>query len=304
MKTILKENKILIIIYVIMFIIISLGVFEYQNEYGYKKRIEAKNYLITMCKEQEKQDNYVESNFCSNVQNMEIKMDDTITTFFNILFTKSLYYLCIIMPLFIIICSINKWHKYIKNGVIKNFLMRQKYSELIKTQFLKCYKQILLFLGFILLIFIISFFISHHFDYSNALMNGGLVERDFYTNMPYSFILFLIVLALNYALYINIALISCRFNKNYYVCILVSYLTWMAIDIIIEIFIGGVILTSLFKIKSSVRQVFNLLALYTSWSNKEALIQLFLSLFLVLISFLIVYIVYRKKEKVVIASEK
>lgn len=307
MKKFLKENKIAIVVYIVMLILIGLGVREYNREYGYQKRIEQRENTIEKCQQFDYSELAIEErelvkNACEKIKNEEVKMDDTITTFFYILYTKKLYYLHLIIPIMIIICAIKKWHTFMKNGVVKNTLTREKYSKCLKREFLNSYKQVAVFLGFILLIFLISFIISGHFDYTEALSYGGLVEHDFYNTMPYSLIIFFIILGLSYFMYINISLISAKYNKNYYVCVIISYLIWLALNILVEVLIGGY-LCRLF-LKLPIGQTFSLLALYVTWTTKEQLIQLGLTLTLTILSFVVLYLVYRKKEGVIMACEK
>ena len=307
MKKFFKENKIAIVVYIVMLILIGLGVREYNRDYGYQKRIEQHKNTIEKCQQYDystltREERELIVNACQELENKEVKMDDTITTFFYILYTKKLYYLHLIIPILIIICSVKKWHSYIKNGVIKNTLTREKYSKCLKKEFLDSYKQVAVFLGFILLIFLISFVISVHFDYTEALSFDGLVEHDFYKTMPYSLIMFFIILGLSYFMYINISLISAKYNKNYYVCVIVSYLIWLALNILVEVLIGGY-LCRLF-LKLPIGQTFSLLALYVTWTTKEQLIQFGLTLTLTILSFVALYLVYHKKEGVVMACEK
>ncbi len=304
MKKFLKENKIAIVVYIVMLILIGLGVSEYNREYGYKKRVEQHENLLKKCEEYDysTEGHEIMEKVCERTKNEEVKMDDTITTFFYILFTRKLSNFHLIIPIFIMICAIKKWHSYMRNGLIKNTLTREKYSKCLRKGFLDSYKQVAVFLGFIFLIFIISFFISGHFDYTEALSYDGLVRHDFYNTMPYALIIFFIILGLSYFMYVNIALISARYNKNYYVCIIISYLIWLALDILVEVFISGYLLWKVFKINTN--GTFSLFSIYDSWTTKEQIIQLGLTFTLAVISFIILYLVYRKKEGVVMANEK
>lgn len=63
--------------------------------------------------------------------------DDTITTFYTILTSKELFYISLIIPIIIMACSIESFHKKIKNGTIKNELMREKYSKVLSNSFIK-----------------------------------------------------------------------------------------------------------------------------------------------------------------------
>lgn len=310
MKLFLKENKLLIVIYFFMFVLIVFGVSEYQKGYGYQKQLKRYEEFIEQCDEYDylsstEEEQELMSKVCEEYKkNKEekIKKKDTITIFFYILTTRVLSNIYLVVPLFIMICSVKKWHNYMKNGAIKNMLTREPYYKTIKKSFLNAYKQIFVFLGFIIIIFGISYLISGHFDYTEGLSYDGLVNHDFYNTMPYSLIIFFVILALSYFMYINIALICTKYNKNYYVCVIVSYLLWLALDILVEVIIGGYILWVFFKINTG--QTFSLFALYDSWTVKEQFIQLSLTLILALISFIAVYLVYRKREGVVIASEK
>lgn len=286
MKLFLKENKILIIVYIVMFILIGLGVYEYQRNYGYQKRLEYHEHAIKSCEEfdystKSEEEQEFMKNVCDRYKNEEVKTDDTITTFFKILDTKALSSLHLIIPLFIIICSLKKWSNSVKKITL--------YKKI-----LNCYKQVLIFLGFIVLIFGICYLLSGHFDYNNVL-EFNVVSNNFYTTMPYSLLVFFLILALNYILYINISLIVAKYSKNFYLSVLESYIIWLILIFINYVMICSVILNYYLKISIN-GDAFNLFDFYAMSTFDVLLAQLGATFFLTGITFIIIFLVYHNKN--------
>lgn len=275
MKKFFKENKILIIVYIIMFVLIGFGVYEYQKDHGYKKRVEYHERILKQCEDYDyrtktEDEQEFMKGVCERTQSEEVKMDDTITTFFDLLDTKSLSYFYKLIPLFIIVCSLSR-------------LSRTKKS-------LKCYKQALVFLGFILLIFGISFIISGHFDYRLAL---NYEDNNFYTTMPYSILVFFLILALNYVFYINLSLIVAKYSKNIYFSIFITSIIWLVLVLFIYVIVGALLFGFYFNL--SLSESFSLLDIYSMIEFESLLGQLGVSLILAIGSFTVFYLSYRKK---------
>lgn len=288
MKLFLKENKVLIIVYLIMLILVGLGVNEYNKEYGYEKRVEQKKLYIKRCQEVDfstmtLEEQELMTRTCEKNKNEEVQMDDTITTFFGILNTKAVHYISFIVPLFVIICSIKKWSSYLRNS--KNSLTKEEFMKNV----LKVYKQIITFIGFIFLIFVISFIISRHFDYSQVIN-----IQDFYQHLPFSLIMFFLVLVMNYGFYINIAIISTKYSNKPITCILISYFLWLLIAIFLSIILGIFIFDNLLRIK--IGETFNIVNLYNMNCFKDVLLQLVISVILFMVSYILLLCIYRYKK--------
>ena len=83
MKKFFKENKILIIVYIIMFVLIGFGVYEYQKDHGYKKRVEYHERILKQCEDYDyrtktEDEQEFMKGVCERTQSEEVKMDDTI----------------------------------------------------------------------------------------------------------------------------------------------------------------------------------------------------------------------------------
>ena len=298
MKLFLKKNKIAIVVYIVMVILIGLGVSDYQKENEYQKRLEYQERALKDCEEYDySTESEIMESVCERIKNEEVKKDDTLTVFLKILGPRVMF-LNLILPLLIIACSIKKWHSYMKNGIIKHFLIRKKYSQILKQIFCDCYKYILIFLSFIFLTFIISFIISGHFEYLDLI---SYVKEEFYDLLPYSLIVMFLNLVINYFIYINIALITTKYNKNYYVCVLMSYLFWLISFLLIDVVIIRFLLMEVFSIP--IDKSFNLFDIYFPSSISNMLLQLIIFAIVALLSFIILLFVYRKKERLTIKSQ-
>jgi len=303
MKIFFKKNKYAIIVFSLLLVWISFAIGIYIKEYGYETIFNAREKIIEKCADIDFVKNPEMVEMCREWVNLDIELDDTFTAYYTVMFSRAMYYFSLIAPILIIVCSVKNFHNDIKYGNIKNKLIREKYSRVMYKSIVNCYKNIFVVILVLILALIMCYFVSGHFDYSNALALGQTTFSEwFFINLPYSYIMYLLVIIFNYILYINIALMFTKYNKNIFVCIIASYLTWLAIDIVAEIIITRYVLFMRFGYWSD--DAMNLLAIYTWTPDSWNLIQILFALALAIFSFILVLFSYRKKEVIVIASEK
>lgn len=305
----IKENKVTFIIFLLVIFWLILGICEYVNDYGWNTRMNALENQVELCYK----NNYIshESEFfrstCTDYIELYSKptkkdiMDDTFTGFFTILSTNKLYYISLIFPLLIMICSIEHFHKKFKNGFIKNEITRDSYFKVLKKSVISCYLRSFVFVLLILFVCLLAYFICGHFNYEQRLFLFPTYEW-FYTNLPISIIIYFLNIIFQYLFYVNIAFIFVKNNKNIFVCVILSYLCWLIIDIILELIIARYILFFLFDIWLG--DTFNLFSIYV-WDLRDGdLLKFYISIVLFFLSFLVLCLKYRNKEKVVISCEK
>lgn len=185
-------------------------------------------------------------------------------------------------------------------GFYKNKLTRITYLQYLKKVLKKAYQCIWIYPVWILILFLISYLISGHFNYQNSIINP--IDEFYIQNfLPFIFI-FLLNIMLNSIFYVHLSLLPIRKNHNYIVSVFASYILFIIWDIISEILIG----TILFELVLNISQTSNLFSLFNYWvydgiSNLG--IYIGINILYVVISFLIFYVIYSNKEKVVISSE-
>ena len=176
--------------------------------------------------------------------------------------------------------------------------MREKYSKVMLKSFIKSYKKVFLFIGVLLIVLFVSFLISGHFEYHEGV-NSYRENLGIYEILP----VFFINIFLHYIFYMNIALVMCKRNRNFFVAIILSFLTWLGCAIVTESIIHKYILFNIFKLKFSA-DTFNLLAIYAWRIEDGVLLPFYLSILLCCLSFVWLWLTYRKKESVVFACEE
>lgn len=308
MKLFIKGNKITILVIILLIIWFSFGIGTYIKEYGYEARLKMVDVTIDKCNDLDYESDAFLKKVCvdavnikNNPQRNEI-MDDTLTAFYVILTSPQMFYISLIMPLLLMISAIEKFHKKLKNGFIKNELSRMKYSKVLNNNFLEAYKKIFLFIGILLIVLFISYLISGHFVYHE---NVNCYEENLwiYKSYPLYLIIYFINIALHYVFCMNIALCICKKNKNVFLTIIISFLIWLTLDILTEVILTVYVLPDIFNVYLNIDS-FNLFAIY-AWRIKDGnLLPFYFSIVLFALSFLWLFITYRKKESVVIASER
>lgn len=308
MRLFIKKNKITILVIILLGVWFSIGISTYVKEYGYKARLEGVDYGVERCKEVDwENDSFLKAaceNFFETQNNSDrIKLtDDTLTAFYIIVTSAPMFYISLIIPVLVMLCAVENFHKNLKNGYIKNKLARAKYSSVIIKSFWNSYKKIFLFMAVLLVVLFASYLISGHFVYHESV-NCYEENLWIYKNFPFYLIIYFINIFLNYIFYMNIAFCMCKRNKNMFIAVILSFLIWLAIDIFTEIILTGYIFGGLFKIKLSA-DAFNLFAIY-AWRMRDGDMLIFCcTIILTILSFVALWLTYRKKESVVIASEK
>jgi len=168
---------------------------------------------------------------------------------------------------------------------------------------LNCYKPIIIFPVILLFLYLLCFIYSGHFDTSWAVQ----FEYNMYLSFWYksNLILFLIIYFLSIFIYtislLNIGLIISRKNHNLIVVTIESFLLFIAIDIIIELFFG-IVLSRLLGNGFSSR--LNILNFFNVGYATTILEMILYSTLFVIMTFIVLIIVYNNKEKFIIDIEK
>lgn len=111
-------------------------------------------------------------------------------------------------------------------------------------------------------------------------------------------IMYLINTIIHSILYCNISLCIVRKKHNYFIATILSYLTFIAIELILELGISSIIFGNLLKMNlSTIVSIFNVLAFNDGYGIFSPLI---IPLIMLFISYIILYFMYKNKEKLVI----
>lgn len=308
----MQKNNLKIQLLLSTIIFVGLVVFEIWSAFDfynlYKDNKKAYNNLIVEC---EKGQIDISKEACQSIiQKGEPVVPDTISFFFIVIMNTGLDKLQLIAPLLIIIIASYTFYRKYKTSFYKNELIRTSYKKYLKDAYLKALKSIWLFPLSLLILFIVCYLLSGHFNLDKTLSywSEGSIPisishiRNF---VPFIFI-YIFNIILNSWFYVNLALIPIKKNFNLVVSNLSSYILFLFCDIFLEVIVGVIIFEKYLKIHHA-SNIFNL---FNYWVYDGIIEVSSLTIFTIynlgiaIISFIILYIIYRDKEDVIIESEK
>lgn len=206
------------------------------------------------------------------------------------------------VPLLVIFPIIYKLSEEFRSKYIKNYLQRNEYKEYIKSIIKKSYKYILiipiLLLSFAVVASIYSKFnFDPRYDIALSRLSG---EIGVHYNNPYFYISYVLIILLNMGIYINIGLIILRKNKNFFVALIESFVA-IYVFLCFTFIIIGLGVQNIFNASA---ESLNLLEIYT-WSNINNIsLYLIVNVIYFIVSFTLVVIAYKNKEKFIKECEK
>ena len=231
--------------------------------------------------------------------------NDPIILYYDIISTY-LYSIQNIAPLFIIIPIIYQFHQELHTGYIKNCLTRTSYNKYMLKNYLKNISK-----SMILPLFVILLMIFCCIKLNSTSFGSGADMYNHYASpeIEYGYkigrfmLTYIVVIAIDSIFYVNLGLIYCRKKLSYAVTVVLSYLTFIGLEFMGECIIGGIILARLLDIHYT-QDYFNLFNIWIYDGIHNLGLFLLYHLFLLISSTLIVYLLYRKKEGVLIECEK
>ena len=240
--------------------------------------------------------------FCKEVEKTPPYKIDFYSMFYST-YSQGYNFMIFIIFLLIIISSIRVVCPFLKNNILKNTLTRESYKKVIIKLFANAYKPALLLPFLTIVAFIICFIFTGNFDYNNAVQgnyvswNASSLKSPFLFMITYILRIFIISL-----IYINISLLVCKKNHNFVVATILSYLCFIATEIILEVVFNTLIFTVL--LKSGFGVVLNILAIFTLFDQYGLAYSVLVPLIFFIITAIFVYIEYKDKEKLMIECEK
>ena len=292
MKKIIKNNYLILIVSVLLFIygFISVSSFLNDRPKTLKSAIEQQKYICLL----ENTEDYCDTN------NIEIKNRDTFSTFMYIVNMSDIStFMTLGSPLFVIILSSFYFHKYFRKGYFKNSINRIGYKKTIINIYLKLLKCTLILPIFIILMFVVSYTISGNFDFELGVkLYGSIGLNSYYAKIwPIFMLSYILIFFLHGIFWINISVFNIKHNKYLIVSIIVSYIEFFLLAVIIEL-IGS----SLFQ-TTKYLEYFNLFNMWL-FHNVTILGVLLETFIYVGVTSLMVYFAYKNKEKVLEEIDK
>lgn len=292
-----KKNSLLIASFLILLIILLFSFFKFRDEKrDYEETLEEN---IQFCLDNDYIGTEYES-FCLENLSDNNKID-FFTAFANVV-SRGFRTIATTLFLFIAIPCLWNTCKYLRNKVIKNDLTRMNYKKIRYNLFKEAYKSVLI-LPLIVIIGIIlcyiltgSFSADYSIQYRTAIWSAKTLGKPF---------LFLVAYVLNMIftsiIYVNICLAVARKYHNYFVALILSFLCFIGIEAFLEIVIGGILFTSIFKSDASI--IFNIMNMMTFNDSFGILPVISFSCAMAIISTIVVFLLYKNKEKLVIDCE-
>lgn len=299
MKNYFIKNKVLISVSMVLII---LGFVSVSNVNKELKQIE-KSYYNTATDCKENPDNY-NKEYCSNFSGNFIKID-TFTVFFNIIGFQDIRLLQVFAPLFVIIVSIWDFNMRLKSGFFKNILTRKKYIDYIKEETAKAWKYSLLIPVFLLFLFICSLILSGNFNINETIKEypGYLfISSNLVKILPYFMFTFFATLIMHGIFWVNIGLIVSKKSRSLVGAIVASFLVFITMMIVSEVFVGGLLFNQILGIKVATFY-FNFASIWTYEGISKIYLVLLYGVFLATSSSYFVYMTYKNEEEVVILNE-
>lgn len=229
--------------------------------------------------------------------------NDAILIFFSINM-QYFWVLQILFPLFVIVPSVWNFNQKMNSGFVKNCLMRQNYKKTMISYYKDALKSVLIFPIFFAFLFILCCILANGIKFGSSI---ELYERLATTLSDYAgeWQAFTITYFLNIFLYgifyVNLSLICCRKKANKAISIVLSFITYISLELFINLFCG-LFFSRLLNIHNTIN-LFSLTGV-VMYDDVKLCHTIIYAISLVIISSIILYNTYKNEEKVLIEYEK
>lgn len=295
MKRFLKNNILIIVIMVIVSILLLNG--GYKSLQEYKGYVNADQQLIKECEKEGTN----QKEWCEEIlKNKDVELD--FYTVFADALTWQVQYIGLVAFLIVVIPTMIKVCKKLKYKQIINSNSRESYHSFLK-KLLKTAYQYIWVLALLSLIMMIPIMMNTSLNPEYAIIKSHGMWQS---NIIYHPVLFVIAYLINVTLYsmifVHIALLVARKQQKTIPCIIISYVLYLAIEIFLETVVKVIIFQRIFH--SEFGMIFNIINVFGMNDLYGVGTLLLVNLCMVLISFALVYLAYKNKEKFVIQCEK
>lgn len=298
----LKRNLFVIVFIIVVFGYVFNGIGKSVNEFQQidkrKENIALKCETDLSDKNNSYSDNYIK--YCENI----LFYKDDKFSFYNYLSDMAiekcgllvgyLGLLIVLVPALYYVC------KLLKNGYIVNYLTRKNYLSFLKFLFGKAYR----FVWILPLIAIIMICVSLKYGVIQNNTNTLTLWMSDITNNIYLFIiLYLINIFMYSCMFINLGLIVARYQNNYFLSLVLSYVIFFGLELFLELFSASSLCNVFFKDYCG-GSFFNIMDAFTFNDAYGVSSVMLFSFVMLVISFVGVFLAYRNQEKLVIKSER
>lgn len=298
----LKRNLFIIVFIIVVFGYVFNGISKSVNEFQQidkrKENIALKCETDLSDENNSYSDNYIK--YCENI----LSYKDDKFSFYNYLSDMAiekcglvvgyLGLLVVLVPALYYVCRL------LKNGYIVNYLTRKNYLSFLKCLFDKAYR----FVWILPLIAIIMICVSLKYGVIQNNTNTLTLWMSDITNNIYLFIILYLINVFMYScMFINFGLIVARYQNNYFLSLVLSYIIFFGLELFLELFSASGVCNVFFKDYCG-GSFFNIMDAFT-FNDAYGVSSLMLFSFVMLvISFVGVFLAYRNQEKLVIKSER
>lgn len=298
----LKRNLFVIVFIIVVFSYVFNGISKSVNEF---QQIDKKKENIALKCETDLSDenNSYSDNYIKYCENILSYKDDKFS-FYNYLSDMAiekcglvvdyLGLLVVLVPALYYVCRL------LKNGYIVNYLTRKNYLSFLKCLFGKAYR----FVWILPLIAIIMICVSLKYGVIQNNTNTLTLWMSDITNNIYLFIfLYLINIFMYSCMFINLGLIVARYQNNYFLSLVLSYVIFFGLELFLELFSASGVCNVFFKDYCG-GSFFNIMNAFTFNDAYGVSSVMLFSFVMLVISFVGVFLAYRNHEKLVIKSER
>jgi hypothetical protein len=298
----LKRNLFVIVFIIVVFGYVFNGISKSVNEFQQidkrKENIALKCETDLSDENNSYSDNYIK--YCENI----LSYKDDKFSFYNYLSDMAiekcglvvgyLGLLVVLVPALYYVCRL------LKNGYIVNYLTRKNYLSFLKCLFGKAYR----FVWILPLIAIIMICVSLKYGVIQNNTNTLTLWMSDITNNIYLFIiLYLISIFMYSCMFINFGLIVARYQNNYFLSLVLSYVIFFGLELFLELFSASGVCNVFFKDYCG-GSFFNIMDAFTFNDAYGVSSVMLFSFVMLVISFVGVFLAYRNQEKLVIKSER
>lgn len=298
----LKRNLFVIVFIIVVFGYVFNGISKSVNEFQQidkrKENIALKCETDLSDENNSYSDNYIK--YCENI----LSYKDDKFSFYNYLSDMAiekcglvvgyLGLLVVLVPALYYVCRL------LKNGYIVNYLTRKDYLSFLKCLFGKTYR----FVWILPLIAIIMICVSLKYGVIQNNTNTLTLWMSDITNNIYLFIiLYLINIFMYSCMFINLGLIVARYQNNYFLSLVLSYVIFFGLELFLELFSASGVCNVFFKDYCG-GSFFNIMDAFTFNDAYGVSSVMLFSFVMLVISFVGVFLAYRNQEKLVIKSER
>lgn len=286
MKKLSKKNIIITFVIVLFLALALIDSIEYLKQYNYFYEETA---------------NLIDSGYTQLKLPSKI---DTFSLFWNSITAGKSSIIQFVYPLILVLVGTLSFHSILQSGFFKNIILRKEYSKYMLKGVLNSWKASLLIPVFIIIVLIASM-ITTDFNFTPSCAMS-MINEECITISNSTRTVDLICKIVNLILFslscINIGLIFCKKNNNFILSTIISYIMVIIYQIFVSVILGP-LLSKIFNSNFFI----NGLTMFSFWyydSSVNALYMFIYGSILFLLTTLILFLTYKKKEDVIINAEK